>query len=84
MIITRYKGPTNHRGSRIVATHKRDNETTYRATLPCDDALSSEENHRVAADACLERFQYLSLVIVACGHDADGYYWVCTYQAQGS
>jgi hypothetical protein len=84
VIITRYKGPTNHRGSRIVATHKRDSETTYRVTLSWDHALSEEENHRVAANACLESWQYLSLVIVACGHDANGYCWVCAYQAPGS
>ena len=85
VIITHYKGPTHHRGSRIVATHKRDNETTYRVTLSWNYELSSEENHRVAFDACLERCQFsVPLVIVARGHDADSYFWVCAFQAPES
>jgi hypothetical protein len=84
VIITRYKGPTNHRGSRIVAVHKRDTGLNYRVTLSWDYNLSPEENHRVAADAILKVWKFASLVIVARGHDADGYYWICTYQAQGS
>lgn len=78
VIITRYIGPTNHRGSRVSASHKRDNETIIRVLIPWDDALSSEANHRAAANACLARCPFdPDLSIVGRGHDADAYFWFC-------
>ena len=81
VIITRYLGPTNHRGSRVVATHKRDSEKTYRATIDWDHQLDSTANHLAAAEALLlkwpyhhpeqERFQ-----LAARGHNFDSYYFI--------
>lgn len=43
---TRYFGPTDHKGSRVQATHM---TTRKRVTLPWDHALDGEENHVAAA-----------------------------------
>jgi hypothetical protein len=77
MIVTRYLGPTNTRGSRVVATHRRDSETTYRKTLDWDHALDGAENHRAAAEALVASWPLdLDAVIVGRGHDHDNYYWL--------
>ena len=77
IIKTAYVGPTNHRPSRISATHRRDSARTYRVMLPWDHALNSEANHQAAAQALLARFWSDSeLVIVGRGHDASHYYWL--------
>lgn len=77
-IITRFLGPTNTRPSRVVATHKRDNETTWRKLLEWDHSLNSAENHLAAADALLADWPYENtLEIVGRGHDADCYFWLC-------
>jgi hypothetical protein len=82
VIITRYLGPTDHRDSRVVATHKRDSETTYRKVLSWDHALNSEQNHQAAAEALLAAWPYeTSLRIGGRGHDADAYYWLATTTA---
>jgi hypothetical protein len=51
---TRYAGPTNTRGSRYVASIRRDNERTYRATVHYDAALSPSENALAAALKCFQ------------------------------
>lgn len=51
-IETRYIGPTNYRGSRVVATVCEPRSQDYpirRKIMSWDDALGSEENHRSAA-----------------------------------
>jgi hypothetical protein len=79
VIITRYLGPTNYLGSRVVATHRRDNETTYRKAVSWDHALNAEQNHRAAANALLAAWPYeTALEIVGRGHDANAYYWLAT------
>ena len=45
-IWTQYKGPTDTRGSRIIAT-----SYAGRTSVSYDDALSADENHRAAAAA---------------------------------
>jgi hypothetical protein len=45
MITTTYKGPTDHRGSRIIARGHR-----WRVTTPWDYAIGVEENHKKAAE----------------------------------
>lgn len=45
-ILTKYKGPTNARGSRVYAICEGGS-----ITLPWDDALNSDDNHRAAAEA---------------------------------
>lgn len=86
VIITRYLGPTNQRGSRVVATHRRDssrsNRHPWRKALSWDDALSSEANHQAAAQALLDSWPYeTDLRIVGRGHDADAYYWLTVSRA---
>lgn len=44
--ITRYHGPTDHRGSRISARHV---TTGRKVTLPWDHAIGASENHERAA-----------------------------------
>jgi len=77
IIRTAYIGPTNHKPSRVSATHRRDSERTYRIMMPWDHALNSEANHQAAAEALLARFWPDSeLVIVGRGHDASHFYWL--------
>lgn len=45
-IITRYRGATEHRGSRFLAT-----STGARSSHPYDYSLNPEGNHAAAADA---------------------------------
>lgn len=45
-IVTKYLGPTNHRGARIKATCQ-----AMSLTLPWDDALDIDPNHTAAAKA---------------------------------
>lgn len=86
IIVTRYLGPTNHRGSRIIATHKRDSETTYRATIPWQHDLSPEDNHLAAAERLLDGWpQYGDgsgprFRIGGRGHDHDAYYFLATLE----
>ncbi len=62
----------------MVATHKRDSETTWRVVLDWDHALDGTENHRQAAEALLGNYwKEADLVISGRGHDQDAYYWLC-------
>jgi hypothetical protein len=73
VIVTRYLGPTN----RIKATHKRDSEATWQATVAWDHSLSAEANHQTAAEQLLDRWITRDdLVIIGRGHDHDAYYWL--------
>ena len=77
VIITRYKGPTDHRPSRIIASHQRDSERTWRKVVEWNHELNSPENHRAAADALLNSWPLDSdLVIVGQGFDHGCYYWL--------
>jgi len=69
-IETRYVGPTNHRGSRIIATTERG----HRLTRAWDHALNSDENHHAAADALRAKLYWP--FIVAGGSTAKGYVFV--------
>ena len=42
IIKTKYLGPTNYRGSRIKALHKRDNERTFSKTIDWDYAIQED------------------------------------------
>lgn len=79
VIVTKYCCATNSKGSRILATHKRDNDTTWRCYRDIDNALSNEENHLEAAEKLLARWPYENtLKIVGRGHDANNYYFLCS------
>jgi hypothetical protein len=62
VIITRYLGPTDYRGARVVATHKRDSSRSqcqpWRKMLSWDHALSPEANHEAVAQALLGAWPY--------------------------
>jgi hypothetical protein len=53
-IVTKFIGPTNHRGSRIKATAQ-----VGSLTLSWDHALNSDGNHRAAALALANKFKWL-------------------------
>ena len=80
IIRTRFLGPSNTRGSRIVAEHKRDSDTKWRKIIPKHYGSSDWENHRDAACALIHEspMRDWQVVLVACGHDADGYFWICS------
>lgn len=86
IVITRFKGPTDSRGSRIIATHKRDSDVTFRRTIPWDHSLSPEQNHLAAAEALLAAWPAYAdgsrphFVIAGRGHDHAAYYWLATLQ----
>ena len=50
-IQTKFLGPTNHRGQRVKATAMDtwNNEPRPSVTIPWDDGITPEENHRNAA-----------------------------------
>lgn len=77
-IVTRYKGPTDRRPEgHVIASHKRDDSRTYRATVSWNHAIDSTENHRAAALACLARCEFSQdLTLAARGHDDSTYVWV--------
>lgn len=57
-IRTRYTGPTNHRGTRIICTDGQNARTDspHRITYDWDYELESAENHRRAAQMWLDKF----------------------------
>ena len=69
-IETRYVGPTNHRGSRIIAT----TPIGHKHTHAWDYALSGNENHFAAAEALRAKLHWLS--IIGGGSTRKGYVFV--------
>lgn len=85
VIVTKYCGATGKRGSRVLATHKRDGSETWRCYVDFDDGLNSEENHLAAAQKLLESWPYKnSLKIVGRGHDASNFYFLCCASSKKS
>lgn len=53
VVRVRFAGPTDYKGSRWIASMRRDNERTYRATTSYDYAKSSGASNAIsAARAC--------------------------------
>lgn len=52
MVRTTYKGPTDHRGSRVVAANV---NSKTRVIVPWDHALGALENHEAAARQCFAK-----------------------------
>ena len=69
-IETRYVGPTNHRGSRVIAT----TPGGHRLTHNWDYSLGIEGNHHAAADALRAKLDWPA--IVAGGSTRRGYAFV--------
>ena len=76
-IRTRYAGPTNSRGSRIIASAKWfSDQRPRRITYHWDYALDVAENHAAAAQAWLDRFNDYGATIEGPGLNYDGdYHW---------
>jgi hypothetical protein len=70
-ITTKYLGPTNHRGSRVKATHTGDYTSV---TLSYDYALNSEGNHIAAAKSLADKLNWQGDYIG--GHTAEGMVFV--------
>lgn len=69
-IETRYIGPTNTRGSRLVATAEGGN----RVTLSYDYELNSDQNHEMAAYHLMAKLDWTGEMVG--GHTAKGMVWV--------
>lgn len=70
-IVTRYAGPTNHRGSRIIVRAQ-----AGRMTVPWDDALDVADNHRSAARAFAQRWDWAGEWMGGAMPDDTGYAFV--------
>lgn len=64
-IKTKYIGPGNVRGSRVVATTEDHN----RIVLSWDSSKNSEENHQAAAIALCEKFGWYGTLVTGCFPD---------------
>tara|TARA_Y100000593_G_scaffold93647_1_gene189326 strand:- start:8839 stop:9096 length:258 start_codon:yes stop_codon:yes gene_type:complete len=71
-ITTKYLGPTNHRGTRIKATHTGESESV---TVAYDYSLSNEENHKVAAFNLANKLDWKFAEYIG-GHTKNGMVWV--------
>jgi hypothetical protein len=76
LIKTRYLGPTNHRGSRVVATHKWGNGDTKRVIVSWDDALGAQDNHLAVAEQLAAVMFSVPGKISGMGWDHDAYYFL--------
>jgi hypothetical protein len=72
-VVTRYVGATDCKGSRIIATCKRDGMVAFRAVV----SYKSRESHYEAALACLRKIEahnnYFSFRFQAAAITCDGY-----------
>ena len=53
IIKTAFLGPTNYKGSRVTASHKRDNDKTYRAIIDWRHDCDAAQNHARAAQTLI-------------------------------
>lgn len=69
-ITTKYAGPTDHRGSRIVAT----SASGHRISISYDSSLNSEDAHKKGAIALREKLGWSKPMVG--GHTKEGMVWV--------
>lgn len=69
-IATKYHGPSNVKGSRVSAV----SSGGLRIYLDWDDALNSEENHRLAALTLAKKYDWPGKWVAGC--TKDGYVFV--------
>jgi hypothetical protein len=81
IVRTEYKGPTNHRGARVVATHVTN--PRMRATVAWDHALGSAENHYLAARAVAAELDAWSWSATSMAGTDVGYLFVFARLAKG-
>ena len=74
-IRTRYVGPTNNRGSRVIADA---GDRASRLTLEWDDRLNAEQNHAAAAVALTQKMGWVGeyYTPLVGGAFPDHYVWV--------
>jgi hypothetical protein len=87
-IITRYLGPTDRKGSQVVATCKRGRGETWRAYVSFDDNMPPNERwdpcdsscsaHYLAVEKLLPKFGQ-PMKVLAVGHDHEAYFWVLNH-----
>jgi hypothetical protein len=77
-IETRYIGPTNTRGSKVIARVSEE-LPTRKITLEWDNALNPEENHKAAAAALIKKLDWTKPHYGDwyCGGTKRGYVFVC-------
>lgn len=71
-IHTKYLGPTDHRGARILAT--KAERAGVRVTIGYDSALSATQNHIAGARALCDKLGWKGRLIG--GHDTKGMVFV--------
>jgi len=80
LITTKYVGATDSKGSRIVATCKRDSDTTFRAYVAYDDMHGSLDAHYLGALAVLRKIEaqneHFAFTIQSVGSAADTYAFI--------
>ncbi len=78
-IETRYAGPTNHRGARVIVRAQ-----AGRLTVSWDHALNVDENHAQAAKAFAERWGWAGRWIGGGSADGRGNVFVCSERERDS
>jgi hypothetical protein len=77
-IETRYAGPTNHRGARIIVRAQ-----AGRMTVSWDHALNAEQNHLAAARAFAKKWGWGGRWRGGANATNTGYVFVCTQERAG-
>lgn len=77
-ITTKYLGPTNYRGSRVVAKCQ-----AKRLTVSWDDALNAEQNYNAAARMLAERLGWHGTWHGGALPDGTGNVYVCAERGFG-
>lgn len=72
-IVTKYRGPTNSRGSRIIAS-----ADAGRIVVPLDYSKSTAENHAAAAAALCAKFGWQGELVQGGMPDGKGYVFAFT------
>lgn len=79
---TRYHGPTNYRGSRIIVTHPVNGK---RYTYDWNYALDVSENHAAAAQEYLDKFHPANTTVDGPGLCFDDdYFWAWKHGEEGA
>lgn len=72
-IITKYHGPTNHRGSQIIATAKRHCGNYSKISVSWDSSLNILDNHTEAAMKLARQIEWFDQWIASDTNDGNGY-----------
>ena len=83
-IRTRFVGPTNYRPARIIASDDGSTGKTRKVTVSYDHALNGDENHKVAAQAFMDKHidvDWGRAVVHGSGHVFGGdIFWSWTFE----